>query len=527
LEIFFNLTVFYIVTLLFFLSFSGYGKILLTLIFDKKFNYNPFEIPIFGLIFYLIIGYLSYITIGFNSYLNLFLLSSGIYFFYYSFNKKDFNYIFRSSFLILLFFSLLLISKTHEDFPSYHFLGIKDIFENKLTLGGANILLTFAHISLFSYVQSLIVMPIYVYKFIHIPIFVIYFATLGYFYNQSKKFKIKKLENFFCNFILIILIIKFTRLSEYGYDYISQFLLLIVFHKVFFYKKNLLEINKSFLIFIFAVLIKPTAILFFPLFLLLFYKNKIYQIIFKINKKFLIIFLLLNMIFISNSFIRTGCLFYPVNSTCFSKEKIEWSTEEDMKQYSNTVQLWAKGFYHQDKSKYKETLNEQEFKNNFSWFKYWVDLHYFYTINEFLLILTFIFLCFAILIIKVDLKKISNKTKELLTPVFLSFLSIFLWLNSVPDYRFGFASIIIFIFTFYCFFLNENYLIYKNRMSLFLILAILFFNIKNTHRIYKEFKREDIYQYKNFPWFSLNSSNIDNLKIKIEDYGFYRIVYKL
>ena len=525
-EIFFNLIVFYIVTLLFFLSLSGYGKILLTLIFDKKFNYNPFEISIFGLIFYLIIGYLSYITIGFNSYLNLFLLLSGIYFFYYSFDKKDFNYIFRSSFLILLFFSLLLISKTHEDFPSYHFLGIKDNFENKLTLGGTNILLTFAHISLFSYVQSLLVMPIYFYKFIHIPIFVIYFATLGYFYNQSKTFKIKKLENFFCNFILIILIIKFTRLSEFGYDYISQFLLLIVFHKVFFYNKNLLEINKSFLIFIFAVLIKPTAILFLPLFLLLFYKNKIYQMIFKINEKFLIIFLLLNIIFISNSFIRTGCLFYPVNSTCFSKEKIEWSAEEDMKQYSNVVQLWAKGFYHQDKSKYKEILNEHEFKSNFSWFKYWVDISFFYKISEFLLILTFIFLCFVVVIIKVDAKKIFNKPKELLTSVFLSFFSILLWLNYVPDFRFGFASIIIFIFFIYYFFLQKNYLIYKNRMRFFLILAILFFNIQNTHRIYKEFNREDIYQFKNFPWFTLNSANIDNLKFRIEDYGFYRIAYK-
>jgi hypothetical protein len=276
-----------------------------------------------------------------------------------------------------------------------------------------------------------------------------------------------------------------------------------------------------------AVLIKPTAILFFPLFLLLFYKNNFYQMIFKINKKFLIILLLLNIIFISNSFIRTGCIFYPVNSTCFSKERIEWSTKENMKQYSNTVKLWAKGFYHQNKSKYKEILNEPEFKNNFSWFKYWIDLHYFYIINEFLLILTFIFLCFVIVIIKVDIKKDFNKSKELLTPFFLSFLSILLWLNSVPDYRFGFASIIIFIFFLYCFFLKENYLIYKNRMRFFLILAILFFNIKNSHRIYKEFNREDIYQYRNFPWFSLNSSNIDNLKIKIEDYGFYRIVYKL
>ena len=271
-EIFFNLIVFYIVTLLFFLSLSGYGKILLNFIFDKKSNYNLFEISIFGLIFYLIIGYLSYFTIGLNSYLNLFLLLGGIFSFYFFFNKKDFNYIFRSSFLILLFFSLLLISKTHEDFSIYHFLGIKDIFENKLTLGSANILVTFSHVSLFSYVQSLIVMPYYFYKFIHIPIFIIYFATLGYFYIQSKTFKIKTLENFFCNFLLIILIIKFTRLSEYGYDYISQFLLLIVFHKIFFYKKNLLEINKSFLIFILAVLIKPTAIFFFHYFYYYFIK---------------------------------------------------------------------------------------------------------------------------------------------------------------------------------------------------------------------------------------------------------------
>ena len=73
----------------------------------------------------------------------------------------------------------------------------------------------------------------------------------------------------------------------------------------------------------------------------------------------------------------------------------------------------------------------------------------------------------------------------------------------------------------------ENYLVYKNRMRFFLILAILFFNIQNTHRIYKEFNREDIYQFKNFPWFSSNSVNIDNLKFRIEDYGFYRIVYKL
>jgi hypothetical protein len=198
-----------------------------------------------------------------------------------------------------------------------------------------------------------------------------------------------------------------------------------------------------------------------------------------------------------------------------------------MKQYSNTVQLWAKGFYHQGKSKYKDILNEQEYKINFSWLKYWVDLHFFYIINEFLLILTFIFLLFQTVIIKIDLRKIFKLSKEFLIPISLSFFSIVLWLIFIPDFRFGFTSIIIFTFYFYCFFFKGNYLIYKNRMQIFLFLAIIFFNIKNTHRIYKEFNREDIYQFRNFAWFSLNSANIDYLKFRIEDYGFYRIAYKL
>ena len=67
---------------------------------------------------------------------------------------------------------------------------------------------------------------------------------------------------------------------------------------------------------------------------------------------------------------------------------------------------------------------------------------------------------------------IFNKSKELLTPIFLSFFSILLWLNYVPDFRFGFSSIIIFIFFIYHFFLKENYLVYKNRMRFFLILGI-------------------------------------------------------
>jgi hypothetical protein len=527
LEIYLNILAFYTFTLLYFFSFTGYGKLLLSFVFNKNLHFNPFEITLFGIVFNLIVGYLLYFTFGFNSYFNLIFLLLGIVFFYFLFKKRDFKYILKYGFFILLFFSLVVISKTHEDFPSYHFQSIKDIFENKLTFGGANIDLRFAHVSLFVFVQSFSIIPYFLYKFAHVSIFLTYFCVLGYFYYQSKISRLNKLENFFCNFLLVILIIKFTRLSEYGYDYISQFLLLIVFHKIFFYKKDIIEVYKSLLIFILSILIKPAAILFSPLFLLLFYNNNIKQLFIKISKKFLLVFILLQLIFLSNSFIRTGCIFYPLNSSCFYKDTIKWSVKDDLKGYSNMVQLWAKGYYHQDKSKYEKKLPEKNFKENYNWIKYWIDIHFFYKISEFLLIIISIFIIFLIAIIRVEWSSFLYKSKELSYLIVLSLFSIFLWLNFVPDFRFGFTALLIFTFSILVFLFKKDFFFIEKRMKIFLCLAILFFNIKNFNRIYKEFNREDHFQFKNFPWFSEYSFNIDISKFRIKDYGYYRIIYRI
>jgi hypothetical protein len=527
LEIFLNIFAFYVFTLFYFFSLNGYGKLLLSLVFNKNLYFNPFEITLFGLIFNLIFGYALYLTLGFNSYSNLIFLLLGIVLFYFYFEKKDIIYIFKSGLFILLFFSLVIISKTHEDFPSYHFQSIKDIFENKLTIGGANIDLRFAHASLFIFVQLFSIIPYFFYKFLHVSIFIMYFCLLGYFYYQSKLSRLNKLEIFFCNFVLIILIIKFNRLSEYGYDYISQFLLLIVFHKVFFHRKDIIEIYKSLLIFIFAILIKPVAILFFPIFLLFLYKNNIKELFTKTTKKFLVIFILLKIIFLLNSFIRTGCIFYPLNSTCFSKDIINWGAKDDLKRYSNMVQLWAKGYYHQDKSKYEEKLPEKKFKDNYNWIKYWIDIHFFYKISEFLFIIISILILFLITIIRVKWKSFLYKSKKLSVSIVLSFFSVFLWLNFVPDFRFGFAGLLILTFCIFIFFFKKDFFFIEKRMIIFLCLAILFLNIKNFNRIYKEFNREDQFQFKNFPWFSTYSLEIDTSKFIIKDYGYYRIIYRL
>ena len=133
-KIILDLILFYLFYLFFFISSSGYGKILISFLSTQSKNVNYFELNLFGNIFYLIIGYCLYLTSSFNPIFNiiLFFLGIGIYFFY----EKNLNIISLKKiiFYLSLFFSALLISKLHEDFLTYHFPGIQEIFLNKLTV---------------------------------------------------------------------------------------------------------------------------------------------------------------------------------------------------------------------------------------------------------------------------------------------------------------------------------------------------------------------------------------------------------
>ena len=46
------------------------------------------------------------------------------------------------------------------------------------------------------------------------------------------------------------------------------------------------------------------------------------------------------IVLFSSSLFKTGCIFYPVNKTCFSAETISWSKKDSMKNYSKIVELW-------------------------------------------------------------------------------------------------------------------------------------------------------------------------------------------
>ena len=424
-------------------------------------------------------------------------------------------------FYILLFFSLLLISKTHEDFTGYHIQSINDIFYNKLIFGVIHNI-NAAHSSLLSYVQALYFLPLFNSKLIHIPVFLIYFSTLGYFYIILKNQNIKKEETFFACFVFFVLITKFTRLSEYGYDYIAQFIILIVFHKLFFQNEFIDEFYKAIALFAFAVCIKIISLIAFPL-VILGLNKKLFK---SISYKFIFLMLVIGSFLTFNSFVRTGCIFYPINITCLDKNIVSWSVKKEIKFHSNVVELWAKGFMGQDNKSKSYIADTDKYLNNFNWVGNWISVHFFYKVYEYLLILIFIY--FLLLLFLKEKIIFLNFNKKNVIIILISGLATFAWFNIAPQFRFGFASITIFIFFILQIFISSNINIDKKSFSYLLIILLIFFNARNIVRINKEIYRTDLYQYKSFPW--INKVILDNKfsyrGYKIIDEGFYKIIKK-
>ena len=454
-----------------------------------------------GLLIFLIIGFLFDLLNLNNKFLNLALLLSG--FFLYIFRKRYKNKFLSINIAIFfLLFSGLLIAKTHEDFNAYHFFAIKDIFNNTLSIGQSNIDIRLSHTSLLAYVQTLFILPYFDFKLIHIPIYLIYVLTVFYFVEILLKKK-QNIEFCYSLFVLLLLLIKFTRLSEYGYDYISQFLIFIIFHKIFFYCQNSNEIKKSIIIFFLSVCIKHVNLIFLPILFYPYFKNK-KNFIFLLDLKLILKIFVICLIIITNSFLRTGCIFYPLNQTCFENTTVIWSSKKEIGNYDDIVKLWSKGFYHQDKGNLKKITDKNKYQKNFNWVPTWIEIHFFYKIFEYIILNIFIILFFFYLS-KIEFKKnfLIHKNKDLIGMKILLLTALFSWFLLIPQFRFGFSYISIFlIFLFISFIKNISFDVKK--VLTFILIGFFIFNYKNINRIKKELSRKDQYTYKFFPWFDQN-----------------------
>ena len=215
--IFLNTTIYFVALILAFFSFIGYGMFYQKVICREKTKLNNiFNYSFFGIILLLPLGFFNYLILGNILWFNIIIILFGLLFLLRKISKSESYLIIIFS---LIFFSGILISKTHEDFSVYHFQHLKELSDNFLKFGLGNLDERYVYSSNFSYLQLVFQLPYFGLKLLNIPSFLIYLSLIGYLFEEIRNKQSNK--RFISLFFLILLILKFKRFSEFGYDYIG------------------------------------------------------------------------------------------------------------------------------------------------------------------------------------------------------------------------------------------------------------------------------------------------------------------
>ena len=349
-----NFLVLFIFYFLILFSILGYGS------FFSKLHLSSYSINagfkgIYGIFFLIAYSYLSHFFIPHSLRHNIVILIIGILIFIFNF-KKDYNkknfFILIVSFLLL--FIGLLIFKTHDDFPYYHFAYSYYITQEPMIVGVGQFNHGFRTPSSILYLNSLFYLPFIKYFSFEIAaLLILGFSNLILFYNINENLKKKQINYYFYLSILFLVFfnIFFYRIQEHGTDRSAQILIAVLFLQVlaliYFEKNYKIQINNILILLGIIVSLKAFYIIYiiliFPL-IWVFYKDKKIKklFIYLFQNKYLYMFLLMILLIVIVYFLNTGCLIYPLPVSCFNN--FEWSLgiEQTIKM-NNHYNLWSKG----------------------------------------------------------------------------------------------------------------------------------------------------------------------------------------
>jgi hypothetical protein len=210
---------------------------------------------------------------------------------------------------------MFISQKYHEDFGYYHLPYALGFIEEKIVFGYSNINPAYVYNSIWLNLYSIFFLNGKNFDFLTLPSFILYLTFILFSLNQIISKKNKLISDYYLVVVLFYLILKFTRISEFGVDIPSViFSILGIYYFIKFFE-TILENEKKkyfFLIVIFSlfsILIKLST---FPIILLSLY---VYLRYFKnlksslIDYRFLFIFLLF-LSFLIQQFIYSGCFFF-------------------------------------------------------------------------------------------------------------------------------------------------------------------------------------------------------------------------
>lgn len=490
-----------------FLSFSviGYGNLFSNLIFKKKLNYG--FLGLLGIFILILYSYLSHFFYPHNALHNLIFMFLGFVSFFFNTKKNFFEIL-----LTLLIFSILFISiiifKTHDDFPYYHFGYSHYLTQSSLTIGIGMFNHGFRTPSAIFYLNSLFYLPLIKYYFFHLPaILILGYANIVFICNLKKNFK-KNNINLVSYFILLSILfinIFFYRIAEHGTDRSAQILLLVVVAELLAFIligeiKNE-KLSKIFLLIALIVSFKAFYVLYvvllIPIILILKKKLEIKEFFLLLLKnRGLQLSLLMFVLILLTNFFNTGCLIYPVNQICFSN--LDWSIpNSEIIRMKEWYQQWSKAGAGPD----FRVDNPEIYIQSFNWVGHWIDEYFFNKVSDFLLgIITLMLIVGLTFHTK---KKIASRINNniLLLLLFLVML-FFEWFYNHPSLRYGGYTLIASIFFIIASIKFESFVIDKNKIKkkfIYLVaFSFLIFFCRNAVRINNEILQYNFNPLKNF-----------------------------
>tara|TARA_Y100000816_G_scaffold286264_1_gene267122 strand:+ start:795 stop:2444 length:1650 start_codon:yes stop_codon:yes gene_type:complete len=490
--IFFEIILFIISIFLLSLSISGYGRLI-----NIQTKDNLFLNVFLGFIFISFIVTIFHFFFKINILASFFIFIFGLIFFLYKINT-NFLRLFekRNIFgvvIILLYIPMFISQKYHEDFGFYHLPYALGFLEEKIVFGYANIDKSYVYNSVWLNLYSIFFLNDKNFNFLTIPSYILFLSFILYSINQIILKKNILTSDYFLITTLFYLILKFTRISEFGVDLPSLiFSILGIYYFIKFYETNL-EIDKknyfylNLIFSVFGILIKLSVAPIILLSIILYFKNFRLLKFFIFNQKFLVIYFLI-LFFFLQQFIYTGCLFFPNNLTCLD---VSWFNYDYLK-LSSQIELINKSY-----SIAKNIYSPSEYLSNYIWFPFWLKRNYI-EILEHLTTIILPVLLFAFCLKKKDTnKEIFNEKKFIYLFVFLSLI---FWLNFSPVYRFG-----AYIFVTLAFLILLNLLVLKEfskKIFVFFVAIFLLFSfsknilrVKNTNNIFLGIQKiENLYK---------------------------------
>ena len=406
---------------------------------------------------------------------------------------------------------MLLESNVYRpDAGLYHLPYVNILNDEKIIFGLSNFHFRYGHISIIQYLSA--ISNNFIFKENGIVFasaliassVIINFSYKIYHYNKNKNYN---LHFYYLISVLVFIIYKMNRYSEYGNDAPSHFMFFfLVSELIILDKKNIKKISNCLIIILFIILNKITLLMsaFFALFILK--KEKILELL-KLKRFYFLIFFAL--LWFTKNIIVSGCLIFPVKSTCL--DSLLWTDINLVIKISNENEAYTKDWpSYSNSDLLKKEISMENYNKDFVWIKYWLKGH-FLKIFEILIPYILFLLLLATLLRYNTVQVIKLNEKKNLYLILVLFFSLILWFLKVPVFRYGYSYLICLIALLFSLFCIKNYEYKKSietKINFLLIFCLTIFISKNILRIINTDNN-----YNNYPWpkfYAMDEKNISH-----------------